>query len=380
MMHSDSRIYLDHAATTPLSPTVWEAMCEMGRHLFGNPSSIHREGASAKSFVEESRKKVAEYLGVSSGQLFFNSGGTESINTIVRTAAMDLGIRIFISGPIEHPAVMNSLKYYSEKAGGRHVLLQTDVWGNILAEDLDRTLQEAEARSLVCLIHTHNETGAIQDLESLREICHKHGALLLADTVQSTGTLELNLSAMGMDFACGSAHKFNGPKGVGYLYAKNPENIKPLLFGGGQERNLRASTENIMGIAGLARALEEAVSDMSVRREAVYKLHQRLRSGLDALHTGLTYNTPEENFHPKILSVNFPKARNSEYLLMNLDIQGIAASGGAACSSGSEKASHVLAHLRPGQEGKTIRFSLSHLNQPEEIDRLLEILEKLVRV
>lgn len=379
MMSSKTRIYLDHAATTPMSPTVLELMGSVGSNLFGNPSSIHREGAAAKSFVEESRKRVAEYLNVSAGQLIFTSGGTESINAIVRSAAMDLGIRNFISGPIEHPAAMNSIKYYSEIMGGQHMVLPTDVWGNVQAADLDLALQKAGSRSLVSLIHTHNETGSIQDLEVFREVCQRHGALFLADTVQSTGTLPLDLSAMGMDFACGSAHKFNGPKGVGYLYLKNPEFLKPLLLGGGQERNLRASTENVMGIAGLAKAFEEAVQEMDTRKKIVLKLHHKLRSGLDSLDAGLSYNTPSEHFHPKILSVNFPSSRHSEYLLMNLDIQGIAASGGAACSSGSEKASHVLAHLRPGQEGKTIRFSISHLNMEEEIDRVIEVLAGLLK-
>jgi len=373
----NQRIYFDHAATTPMSSMVLAEMQKIGSELYANPSSIHKDGSRAKSYIEESRKIISSYFGVSASQLFFTSGGTEAINTVIRTLVMDQKIQNIFLSPIDHPAVINSVVYYADYFKISYTFLKTDVYGKILEEDLIHQLTNAKGKSLVCLIHTNNETGAIHDAEKLCKISKDYNAIVLVDTVQSVGTLNLDFSKMGIDFACASAHKFNGPKAAGFLYAFDPNLLKPFLLGGGQERNIRASTENIMGIAGMKIALEEAMSQLEERKIKVMELHQFLRSELLKLPGNIQFNTPEENFHPKILSVHFDFGPHSEFLLMNLDIAGISASGGAACSSGSEKASHVLAHLRPGQSGKTIRFSLSHLNTKEEVQILMDMLKKL---
>ncbi|MBK7811949.1 MAG: cysteine desulfurase [Saprospiraceae bacterium] len=373
----NQRIYFDHAATTPMSPLALAEMHKVGSELFANPSSIHMDGSKVKSYIEESRKIISRNFGVSASQLFFTSGGTEAINTVIRSLVMDQKIQNIFLSPIDHPAVINSVVYYAQYFKIAHSFLKTNHFGKILEEDLIHQLQNAKGQSLVCIIHTNNETGAIHDIESLCKVSKEYNAWVLADTVQSVGTMQLDFLKMGVDFACASAHKFNGPKAVGFLYASDPNLLKAFFMGGGQERNLRASTENIMGIAGMKIAMEEAMTQLEERKIKVLELHQLMRSELLKLDGNIQFNTPTENFHPKILSVHFDFGPHSEFLLMNLDIAGISASGGAACSSGSEKASHVLAHLRPGQTGKTIRFSLSHLNTKEEVQVLIDLLRKL---
>ncbi|MBK9272281.1 MAG: cysteine desulfurase [Saprospiraceae bacterium] len=375
-MTLDQRIYLDHAATTPLSSGALEEMIRIGKDFYANPSSIHYDGSKSRSYIEESRKQIAQLLGISSGQLYFTSGGTEAINTVVRSCVMDQKVEHIYSSPIDHPSVLNSIRYYTNYFKIPHTIIATDRFGRINEEDYVSKLKNISDKSLVCLIHTHNETGAINPIEKLALMAKESGALVLADTVQSIGTVKLNLDQLHVDFATGSGHKFNGPKGVGFLYARHPEKLKPFIFGGGQERNLRASTENIMGIAGMKIALEEATRDYDIRHEKVMQLHKVLRTGLASLSDKLEFNSPAEDFHPKILSTYFDLGIHSEYLLMNLDLAGVSSSGGAACSSGSEKASHVLSYLRPGQMGKNIRFSLSHLNTAEEMNQLLSIVKE----
>lgn len=372
------RIYFDHAATTPISKGALAEMSFVSEHLYANPSSIHIEGARVKSYIEESRKIISECVGTNAGNIIFTSGGTESINTVIRCAVMDLGIRVLITSPIDHPAVLNTCSYYSNYFSIEHIIVDIDAYGRITPEELDRVLENVKERALVCLIHTHNEIGAIQDVAELTKIAHSYGSVVLADTVQSIGSLPINFDELGVDFACASAHKFNGPKGIGFLYLNKADLIKSLLYGGGQERGLRASTENITGIAGMKISIQEAVSSLESRMLKVKEMNQSLRSFFEDYSDFIEFNTPLENYNPKILSVHFNLGVKSDYLLMNLDILGYSLSGGAACSSGSEKASHVMEVLRNGQTGKTIRFSFSHLNEMDEVQLLKSSLSQIM--
>lgn len=375
----NQRIYLDNAATTPLLPEVIECINHTSKNIFGNPSSIYREGAAAKSLIEESRKVLSNFLHTSPSQVFFTSCGTESSNMIISAAIKNLQVKTIISSPIEHPCVLHSCKEYAQISGVQLKYLHPDENGRINLNELESILKESDSPALVTLIHTHNELGSLTPIKQISEICKKYSAYYHSDTVQSIGNIELNVTELDIDFATGSGHKFHGPKGIGFVYLKEPTLIKPFIYGGSQERNLRAGTENIIGIAALAKALQLCTESWKEKLAHLYHLNTYFRSALQHHELSESFNTPESEFNPKILSVNFPEQKGIEWLLMNLDIHGIAASGGSACSSGTEKSSHVLEYIRPNAKGRTVRFSFSQLNTKEELDLTLEILLKILK-
>lgn len=373
-----SRIFLDNSATTPLDLDVLAAMTNVMAECYGNPSSIHAEGRQARALIEEARKAVATALNCSIGEIFFTSGGTEANNMALKNSVRDLGVNRIISSPIEHHCVLHSLD--SIKASGLATveMVRIDELGNVDLEDLTRLLSSSTEKTLVSLMHANNEVGNMLPLEKVAGICEEYGALFHCDTVQTMGYYPIDLDKTRVNFLSGSAHKFYGPKGVGFVYVNNENIIKPYLDGGAQERNMRGGTENIYGIVGLAKALQKAVADREVRASYIADLKAYFHSSLEAKYPEVQFNGDVEGGHYKVLSVSFPESVKGDLLLMNLDLHGISASGGSACSSGIDVGSHVIGHLSPDSKRHTIRFSFSHRNTRAEIDTVVEKLEGML--
>lgn len=373
-----NRIFLDNAATTPLDPVVLARMTEVMANNHGNPSSIHAEGRKARSLIEAARKTVANALNCSIGEIFFTSGGTEANNMALKNSVRDLGVERIISSPLEHHCVLHSLETIGATGTATIEMVKIDERGHVCLDDLRQRLASSEAKTLVSLMHANNEIGNLLPLEEVAELCGAAGALLHCDTVQTMGYYPIDLSKTRVSFLSGSAHKFYGPKGVGFAYINNENIIKPYLDGGAQERNMRGGTENLYGIVGLAAALELAVTEREERRRHVEDLKQYMREQLVATHPEVQFNGDPERGHYKVLSVSFPESPKGDLLLMNLDLAGIAASGGSACSSGIDVGSHVVGHIYPDSKRHTIRFSFSHHNTREEIDRVVESLQGML--
>ncbi len=380
MMH---RIYLDNAATTPVAQAVMEVMMKAMQENYGNPSSIHAEGRTARAAIEQARKTVAECIGASIGEVFFTSGGTESNNMVLKCAVRDLGVERIISSPIEHHCVLHSLDVLNKDGAVEVVMLHLDEKGHIDLEELEGLLQTGDKKTMVSLMHSNNEIGTMIDMDAISELCASHDAYFHSDTVQTIGYFPIDASKTRISFLTGSGHKFHGPKGVGFIYINGDNIIKPFLDGGSQERNMRGGTENLYGIIGLAKALELAHEQQEVRREKIQSLKTYLKKQLEANFEDIRFNgDPEGRSHYKVLSASFPNLPKADLLLLNLDIAGISVSGGSACSSGVDTGSHVINALYPDSQRKTIRFSFSHHNTIEELDflvgKLKEILPELV--
>ena len=373
-----ARVYFDHAATTPLDQEVGTVMLQALEELYGNPSSIHADGRKARAAIEKARKTVAAAIGASIGEVFFTSGGTESSNMVLKGAVQDLGVRRVISSPIEHHCVLHSLDYLSQHHGTEVVMLSVDPRGRINYEELEGLLTDGSGTTLVSLMHANNEIGTLHDLERIGALCAAHGAYFHSDTVQTIGFYPLDVVRTGLHFCTGSAHKFHGPKGCGFVYINSNTMLRPFIDGGGQERNMRAGTENTAGILGLAKALELAQSGMDQRRQHIASVRDRLQSGLQQLVPDIRFNGEEGAAqHYKILSASFPAGPRTELLLLNLDIAGVSVSGGSACSSGADAGSHVIAAIDPDSDRKTIRFSFAHTSTLEEVDKVLEVIGTL---
>jgi cysteine desulfurase len=373
------RVYLDYAATTPMLPEVRQAMGDISEKAFGNPSSTHAEGRMARTVIEEARRTVAQHLGASLGEIFFTSCGTETNNMILRSCVRDLGVDTIITSPVEHPCVLNTCAYLHRHYGTRIVFVPVRRTGQVDMDALRETLSSLESgRGLVSLMHVNNEIGSVHDLMAIGALCREHGAYFHSDTVQSIGFHRFDLPTLPIDFIAGSAHKFYGPKGIGFVYIRSGLHIQPLLYGGSQERNMRAGTENLPGIHGLARALQEADATLALRMEQLNRLHQHMRDMLLEIVPGVTFNEAEVGHQStKILSANFPAGPRTEMLLLHLDIEGISASGGSACSSGAEAPSHVLEHVAPDETGKTIRFSFAPCTTLDDLNYVGYVLKKL---
>ena len=375
------RIYLDNAATTPLRKEVIEVMGQAMRELYGNPSSIHACGRAVRAKIEESRKKVAGYLGASIGEIFFTSGGTESNNMAIKCAVRDLGVQRIISSPIEHHCVGHSLDAV-KKQGVSVDLVRVDGLGRIDYHHLENILQEQSGvKTLVSLMHANNEIGTLNDLERISRLCEEYGAYFHSDTVQTIGHLPIDVSKTKIHFLSAGAHKFQGPKGCGFIYINNEAILKPMIDGGSQERNMRGGTENIYGIIGLAKALELAMDNMEIYQEQIEKVRGYLKRSLQERFEDIQFNGDHAgNYLYTVLSVSFPPSDKSEMMLLHLDISGVSASGGSACSSGAEAGSHVLQAIGADSSRKAIRFSFSHENTVEEIDQVIEKLSTIVQV
>jgi len=374
------RIYLDNAATTPLSPSVISAMTECMQNDYGNPSSIHRDGRSSRVIIEHARKTIAQELKASIGEIFFTSGGTEANNMALRCSVRDLGVTRIITTKIEHHCILHTVEALERDKNTEVVYLNCDSKGRTDLDQLEQLLQKSDQKTLVSIMHANNEIGTLNDLKKISQLCQANGAYLHSDTIQTMAHFPIDVQEMPIHFLSGSGHKFHGPKGAGFIYINGDIKINPYIDGGAQERNMRAGTENLYGIRGLAVAFEEACSEMETWEKEITVVRQYLKDQLtqnfdDILFLG---NQEEGQYLYTVLNVSFPHSPKSEMMLLNLDIEGISASGGSACSSGAELGSHVLGAIGADTKRKSVRFSFSHNNTKEEIDFLIEKLKKIV--
>jgi cysteine desulfurase len=373
------RIYFDNAATTPLDPAVLEAMMPYLTEKFGNPSSIYSYGRETRMAVEQARKSVAKNLGAKPSEIFFTSGGTESSNTILHAAILDLGCKHIISSPIEHHATLHTVEHLAKAHGIQLSWVKILPDGHIDMEDLGQLLNNSSEKTIVSIMHANNEIGNMIDIHEVGTLCKKHNAYFHSDTVQTVGHFPFNLKETPVDFITGAGHKFHGPKGVGILYINENIKINPLVHGGAQERNMRAGTENLYGIVGFAKALELASESYEKDSAYMQSLKQYMHDQLVQKIPGVSFNgDPFGKSLYTLLSTNFPKTDKTDMLLFNLDIHHICASGGSACSSGAQQGSHVIQALKKEGEIATVRFSFSKNNTRQEIDQVVDILTTLL--
>lgn len=375
------RVYFDNAASTPLDKQVLEAMLPYMHEYYGNPSSIHTHGREARAAIEKARKTVAGYLNAATSEIFFTSGGTEADNTAIFSGIRSHGIKHAITSPLEHHAVLHTLEAL-EKAGEiklSYVSLAEK--GTINLPHLEELLR-SNPSSFVSLMHGNNEIGNLLDINIVSELCKKHGALFHSDTVQTMGHYTFDLQKNAPDFIAASAHKFHGPKGIGFLYLNAHTKIQPYLYGGGQERNMRGGTENIYGIIGLAKAMELAYSTLEEQKKYILGLKNRMIQGLKEAIPDVQFNGWSEDSEKSlytVLSVAIPGAEMDDMLLFNLDINKISASAGSACASGTSIGSHVLQAIKAREDYGHIRFSFSKYNTKEEVDYVVEKLKGVVK-
>ena len=362
------KVYLDNAATTPMAPEVLEAMMPYFTTHFGNPSSTHQFGRTVKSAVETARKSIARELNCSPMEICFTSGGTEADNMAIHGAVTQLGVRHIISSEVEHHAVLHTVEHCNTDRNVRISMVELDRKGHVNIAHLRKLLADSEEKTLVSLMHANNEIGTMIDIDEIAGICEEYGALFHSDTVQTMGHFKLDMAKTKVHFITGAAHKFHGPKGVGFLYLSKDVHIEPLIRGGSQERNMRAGTENIYGIVGMAKALEMACADMDGHQKYVKDLKDYMKTRLLEKIDGVTVNGCEDRSLYTVLNVKLPATDKASMLLFLLDIDGIACSGGSACSSGSNQGSHVLRALNVSQNSPSIRFSFSRYTTREEID------------
>jgi len=375
-----TRIYFDNAATTPIDPEVMKQMVQVMESQFGNPSSIHAHGREARSLIEKARKTIAGLLHTSPAEIFFTSGGTEADNTAIRCGIIDHGLKHAITSRIEHHAVVHTLEAL-EKAGVIKLsFVDTDSKGNVNYEQLEQLLQDNE-RTFVSLMHANNEIGTLTDVERVGDICEKYNALFHCDTVQTVGHYQHDLSKFKVHFMVCAAHKLHGPKGTGFLYVNHKVKINPMIYGGSQERNMRGGTENIYGIAGLAKALEMAYTDMEAHQTHIQALKSYMIDQLSQI-PGVHFNgeTDADKSLYTVLNVSFPEMEMADMLLFSLDIAGISASGGSACSSGTNIGSHVLNGIGANPNRPAVRFSFSKYNTLQEIDFAVDKIKEICAV
>jgi cysteine desulfurase len=366
------RIYFDNAATTALDPVVLEAMMPYLTEKFGNPSSIYSYGRETKLAIETARKTVAKLLNAHPGEIFFTSGGTESSNTAIAAAIRDLGCRHIISSPVEHHATLHSVEFWSRQNGIKLSFVKLDSKGHVDMESLKDLLAGSEERCLVSLMHANNEIGNLLDIQKVGELCKEYDAIFHCDTVQTVGHYPISLRDTPVHFITGAGHKFHGPKGVGILYVNENVSIKPMINGGGQERNMRAGTENLYGIIGFAKALEIAMERYEQDSAYIADLKKYMKQQLTTQVEGVSFNGDcDGKCLYTVLNVAFPKTEKSEMILFNLDIAGICVSGGSACSSGANAGSHVINSINNNPNQVPVRFSFSRHNTKAEVDTVI---------
>ena len=375
------RVYLDNAATTPIDKEVLKSVYEVMESHYGNPSSIHAHGREVRTLIEKARKSVATLLHASPSEFFFTSGGTEADNMAIRCSILDYGIKNVITSAIEHHAVLHSLQALESSGLIQLNYVNIDERGSIDYQHLEELLDTHE-RSFVSLMQANNELGTLTDIERVGELCEKYNAIFHCDTVQSMGHYLHNLNKLKVHFLVCAAHKLHGPKGVGFLYINHKIKINPMIFGGSQERNMRGGTENVYGIVGLAKALEVAYAEMQEHHQYIQGLKSYMIDQLRINIPGIEFNgetDPEKSLYT-VLNVSFPEMEMAEMLLFSLDIAGISASGGSACSSGTNIGSHVLNGIQANPNRPAVRFSFSKYNSKEEIDYVIVKLKEFCHV
>jgi len=372
------RIYFDNASTTPLEPRVYDLMIKAMKEQYGNPSSIHYHGRHARSLVEEARKKIANILKASIGEIYFCSTATEANNMILKNSVEFLNVERIITSPTEHHCVLHSLEYLKNRFEIEVVFLSVDNCGNPDLDQLESLLADKSKKTMVSLMHSNNEIGTKIDFPRVSEICAKNDVYFHCDAVQSMGKYDINVSEHKVSFLSGASHKFHGPKGVGFFYMNGDNIIPPYIHGGAQERNMRAGTENLHGIIGIAEALKIAYEEREEVISHISKLREHFKSRLKNEFVGVCFNgNQESDYLHHVLSVSFPNSPKAEMLMFNLDIAGISASSGSACSSGIESDSHVLVAIGHPSNRKTVRFSFSKFNTIKEVDQVIEKLKTM---
>jgi cysteine desulfurase len=376
------QVYLDNAATTPIDKEVIEVMYESMMNNNGNPSSIHQFGRKAKSSVETARKNIAKHFNVTASEIIFTAGGTEADNLILHNAVINLGVEVIITSKIEHHAVLHTCDYLHKTYQTTIIYVDVSDNGEVGLEHLETILEEHHTKKcLVSLMYVNNEIGNLLPIDDVSTICQKHNALFHSDTVQAIGHYPLDLQETQIDFIAASAHKFHGPKGVGFAYFKKGFGIQPMLHGGDQEKGARSSTENVHSILGMEKALDIAITNIEHDTKYLTELKGHFITVLEkefptVLFNGLSKNINKSSY--TILSVRFDGA--NDMLLFTLDLNGIAVSGGSACQSGSSKGSHVLEEMLNSEEADktSIRFSFSRNTTKEEIDYTMLKLKELL--
>lgn len=367
------RVYLDNAATTTIAPEVVDVMVDVMRNDFGNPSSTHFYGRQVKALIETSRRKIAGYLNCSSSEIIFTSGGTEADNMALFSAVHDLGIKRIITSSIEHHAVGHSVDALVKHNSIIYEYVKLDSKGHVNLQDLESLLQN-NIPTLVSLMHANNEIATLLPLKEVSGICRKYGAYFHSDTVQTMGHYSFDLADLDIDFITCAAHKFHGPKGVGFLYINKKNKVESLIHGGAQERGLRGGTENVYGIVGLAKAMDLAYDDLKGHQDHVQNLKTYMIDKLKSLFPTISFHgetEPTTSLYT-VLNVCFPKTEKGGMLLFTLDLKGVAVSGGSACSSGANKGSHVLEGIGADMTRPNARFSFSRYSTKEEIDFALQ--------
>ncbi|MFN3998919.1 cysteine desulfurase family protein [Algoriphagus sp.] len=377
------KVYFDNAATTAMDDRVIESMLPFMRSHYGNPSSVHSHGREVRSAIEKSRKKVAELLNASPSEIFFTSGGTEADNTALVCGIESHGITHAITSPIEHHAVLHTLEVLAKKGVVKLSLLDVNDKGEIELSQLEELL-ETNPKTLVSLMHANNEIGNLNDLERIGGLTKEYGAFFHSDTVQTVGHFVHDLKNLPVDAIVAGGHKFHGPKGSGFLFVRKDKKIHPFIHGGAQERNMRGGTENVIGIIGIAKALELAYEDMAGHRTQIERIKKHFIEKLYQEIPGVEFNGLSEDLANSlytVLNVSLPPSdSNRGMLLFNLDLEGISASGGSACSSGATVGSHVLRALNHNPERDSVRFSFSRFNTVEEVDFAVGKLKELYTV
>ena len=375
-------VYLDNAATTAILPEVVNTMTEVLTNTFGNPSSTHNYGRNAKAIVEQARKTIAKQLNVSSSEIIFTSGGTEADNLILQSAVKDLGVKTIITTKIEHHAVLNTIIYLSEHYDVEIIYLDLDESGQINYNQLDEFLNNKD-NVLVSLMHVNNEIGNILDIKKVANLCQENKALFHSDTVQSIGHYNLDLQDIKVDFAAVSAHKFHGPKGVGFAFIRKNSGLHPIIFGGEQERGQRAGTEALHNIAGLEKAFKIAYQNLETDKTYITNLKSYCLKQLKKEIPSVKFNGLSdtiENSAYTIINMRLPEiSKDATMVQFHLDLKGIACSRGSACQSGSTKNSHVLEEILAKEALKkaSLRVSFSKFNTKEDVDYLVDVLKEL---
>lgn len=378
------KVYFDNAATTQIREEVVDRMAGVMKEVYGNPSSTHAFGRSAKTLIEQARKTVAGILKVAASEIIFTSGGTEADNLILNSAARDLGVKRIITSKIEHHAVLYTLNKLHEVYGVELQYVDLDDCGRVDLKHLEELLKQGDKKTLVSLMHVNNEVGNLLDIRKTGEICKAHGALFHSDTVQSIGHYELDLSEVKVDFTAVSAHKFHGPKGVGFAFIRKNSGLQPLIFGGEQERGYRAGTESVHNIVGLEEALKLAYLHLDEEREYITSLKRHFTDLLKKEIPEAKFNGECDDFEHStytLINVCLPMSQEKALMLLfQLDLHGIACSKGSACQSGSDQGSHVLNAFLPEEDLKkpSLRFSFSRYNTKEEVEYVVNVLKEYI--
>ncbi len=373
------KVFFDNAATTPMAPEVIDVMTDIMKNHYGNPSSQHSFGRATRSIIETSRKKIADFLNTSPGNIFFTSGGTEADNMAIKCGIKDHNITHAITSKLSHHAVLHPLEELEKSGVIKLSYVEVNEKGQVSLSNL-KELLESHPRTFVSILHANNEIGTIQDITAIGDICKEHNAIFHSDTVQTMAHYRYDLQKINVDFIAASAHKFHGPKGIGFVYISDNIKISPLLSGGSQERNMRAGTENLIGIAAISHAMEMAYEKMEEETEYIKGIKSHMIAELKKHIPLVQFNgmcEDIENSLYTILSCSFPETPMAEMLLFNLDIKGIACSGGSACTSGSNKGSHVIQEINPNSKRPSVRFSFSKYNTIEEVDYVVDVLKGL---